>query len=145
MQLIGIMAQLSASQKASEAHRQAGQDQARAYREQAEQAESSAKDRELKRLIKLRMAQASQRAHWAAAGVDSTTGSPATIASRSYEMFELEEGADLINTRQQIRSFNNSADAAIRSGNIKAKHSLLSGYASAAQNISDSGSKMFTL
>ena len=44
--------------------------------------------------------------------------------------FELDQGAALINTRQQVRSLNNSADAAIRVGNIKARGSLLSGVAS---------------
>jgi hypothetical protein len=112
---------------AATAHRQAGQDQARAYKEQAAQAESAAKDRELQRLVKLRKIKASQRAHWAAAGIDSATGSPTTIANRSYQMFELDQGADLINTRSQIRTLNNSADAAIRMGRIKATGSLLSG------------------
>ena len=132
MQLIGVMAQVAASQQAARAHEQSGQDQARAYREQAEQAESAAKDRELNRLVKLRQVQAAQRAYWSGAGIDSATGTPTTIASRSYETFELDQGAALINTRQQVRSLNNSADAAIRSGQIKARGSLLSGVASAA-------------
>jgi len=123
MELIGVMASINASS----AHQQSGQDQARAYKEQAEQAESSAKDRELERLVKLRKVMAAQRAYWSGSGIDSATGSPTTLANRSYEMFELDQGADLINTRQQIRSFNNSADAAIRMGNIKARGSLLSG------------------
>jgi hypothetical protein len=137
MQLLGIMAQLAASQSAAQGHRAAGQAQATAYREQAEQAESSAKDRELQRLVKLRRVMAGQRAHWAASGVDSSSGSPTTIAGRSYEMFELEEGADLINTRQQIRSFNNSANSAIRIGRIKARGSMLSGYTQTAKSISE--------
>ena len=134
MELIGVMAQIGASQQAAKAHQQSGQAQAQAYRDQAEQAESKAKDEELIRLKSLRQALSSQRAHWAAAGIDSSTGSPTTIriASRSYETFELDQGAALINTRQQVRSFNNSANAAIRIGNIKARGSLLSGVASAA-------------
>ena len=51
---------------------------------------------------------------------------------RSYEMFELDQGADLINTRQQIRSYNNSANSAIKIGRIKAKGSMLSAMAGAA-------------
>jgi hypothetical protein len=51
-------------------------------------------------------------------------------------MFQLDQGADLINTRQQIRSFNNSADAAIKMGNIKAKHSILSNRASSLSAMS---------
>jgi len=132
MQLIGVLAQVAAisaqnqaATQAAVAHEQAGKDQARAYKEQAEQSESAAKDRELERLVKLRKVKASQRAHWAAAGIDSATGSPTTVASRSYQMFELDQGADLINTRSQIRSLNNSADAAIRMGRIKGRHSLL--------------------
>tara|TARA_R100001480_G_scaffold60244_1_gene72819 strand:- start:577 stop:1032 length:456 start_codon:yes stop_codon:yes gene_type:complete len=132
MQLIGVLAQVAAisaqnqaAQQAAVAHEQSGKDQARAYKEQAEQSESAAKDRELERLVKLRKVKASQRAYWAAAGIDSATGSPTTVASRSYQMFELDQGADLINTRSQIRSLNNSADAAIRMGRIKARHSLL--------------------
>ena len=121
MELLIVMSAVNAAQ----AHGQAGEDQARAYKEQAAQAESAAKDRELERLVKIRKIKASQRAHWAAAGIDSATGSPTTIASRSYQMFELDQGADLINTRSQIRSLNNSADAAIRMGRIKARHSLL--------------------
>jgi hypothetical protein len=127
MQLVGAMASIAASQQAASAHRQSGQDQARAYKEQAEQAESAAKDRELERLVKLRKVMSAQRAYWSGAGIDSATGSPTTVANRSYEMFELDQGADLINTRQQIRSFNNSADAAIRMGRIKARGSLMSG------------------
>jgi len=123
MELLIVMSAVNAAQ----AHRQAGEDQARAYKEQAAQAESAAKDRELERLVKIRKIKASQRAHWAAAGIDSATGSPTTIANRSYQMFELDQGADLINTRSQIRTLNNSADAAIRMGRIKATGSLLSG------------------
>ena len=73
-----------------------------------------------------------QRAYWAGAGIDSTIGSPTTVAARSYETFQLDQGADLINTRQQIRSFNNSADAAIRMGKIKARGSILGGVMGAA-------------
>lgn len=130
MELIGAMAQMAASQQAAEAHRASGEAQARAYREQAEQAESKAKDEELKRLKNLRQALASQRAHWAAAGISSQSGSPTTVAQSSMSNFELDQGAALINTRQQVRSLNNSADAAIRVGNIKARGSLLSGVAS---------------
>jgi len=132
MQLIGVMAQVAASQQAAKAHEQSGQAQAQAYRDQAEQAESKAKDEELIRLKNLRQALASQRAYWAAAGIDSATGSPTTIRATSKENFELDQGAALINTRQQVRSLNNSADAAIRTGQIKARGSLLSGVASAA-------------
>ena len=137
--LVGLAA-MSASRKAAGqaaiAHKQSGEDEARAYKEQAESAESAAKDRELIRLQDLRRVRASQRAYWAAAGIDPTTGSPSVIASRSYDIFQLDQGADLINTRQQIRSFNNSADAAIRMGNIKAKHSILSNRASSLSAMS---------
>jgi len=129
---LGAMVQIAAASQAAKAHEQAGQDRARAYREQAEQAESAAKDRELERLVKLRTTLAAQRAYWAGAGIDSTSGSPTTVAARSYETFELDQGADLINTRQQIRSFNNSADAAIRMGKIKARGSILGGVMGAA-------------
>jgi|TARA_R110002012_G_scaffold108534_1_gene251232 hypothetical protein len=129
---IGAMVQIAAAGQAAQAHQQAGQDRARAYREQAEQAESAAKDRELERLVRLRTTLASQRAYWSGAGIDATSGSPTTVASRSYETFELDQGADLINTRQQIRSFNNSADAAVRMGNIKARGSILGGVMGAA-------------
>lgn len=132
MELIGVMAQIGASQQAANAHRQSGQAQAQAYRDQAEQAESKAKDEELIRLKNLRQALSSQRAHWAAAGIDSSTGSPTTIRDASEDNFQLDQGAALINTRQQVRSFNNSANAAIRIGNIKARGSLLSGVTSAA-------------
>ena len=129
---LGAMVQIAAASQAAKAHEQAGQDRARAYREQAEQAESAAKDRELERLVKIRTTLAAQRAYWAGAGIDSTSGSPTTVAARSYETFELDQGADLINTRQQIRSFNNSADAAIRMGKIKAQGSILGGVMGAA-------------
>ncbi len=127
MQLIGAMAQIAASRQAAQAHEQAGEDTARAKREQAAQAESAAKDKELERLVKLRKVLAAQRANWAASGIDAGSGSPVTVAQRSYQMFELDQGADLINTRAQIRSLNNSADAAIRMGRIKARGSLMSG------------------
>ena len=132
MELIGVMAQIGASQQAAKAHQQSGQAQAQAYRDQAEQAESKAKDEELIRLKSLRQALSSQRAHWAASGIDSSTGSPTTIRNVSQDNFQLDQGAALINTRQQVRSFNNSANAAIKVGNIKARGSLLSGVASAA-------------
>ena len=129
---IGAMVQIAAASQAAKAHEQAGQDRARAYREQAEQAESAAKDRELERLVTLRKTLSAQRAYWSGAGIDATMGSPTTVAARSYETFQLDQGADLINTRQQIRSFNNSADAAIRMGQIKARGSILGGVMGAA-------------
>lgn len=127
MQLIGAMASIAASRQAAAAHEQAGVDKARAYKEQAAQAESAAKDKELERLVKLRRVLAAQRAAWSVSGIDAGTGSPITVAQRSYQMFELDQGADLINTRALIRSYNNSADAAIRMGRIKARGSLMSG------------------
>jgi hypothetical protein len=143
MQAIGVAASIAsisagrkASAQAARAHAQAGEDQARAYKEQAESAKSAAKDRELERLINLRKVRAAQRAHWAGSGIDSGSGSPTTIASRSYQMFELDQGADLINTRWQIRTLNNSADAAIRMGRIKSKHSLLTGKLNTYSSIS---------
>ncbi len=132
MQLVGAMAQMAAASQAASAHEQAGQDQAAALRAKAESAESAAKDRELERLIKLRKVMAAQRAYWSASGVQGNVGSPTTVASRSFEMFELDQGADLINTRHQVRTLNNSADAAVRMGRIKARQSLMSGFMGAA-------------
>jgi hypothetical protein len=126
--LIGVMASINAAS----AHQASGEAEAQALRDKAASAESAAKDRELERLINLRKVRSAQRAYWSAAGIDPATGSPLTVASRSYEMFELDQGADLINTRQQIRTYNNSADAAIRIGRIKARGSILSGMAGAA-------------
>ena len=80
MQLIGVMAQVAASKQAASAHQASGEAQAQSYRDQAKQAESKAKDEELQRLQKLRLALSSQRAHWAAAGIDSSTGTPTTLA-----------------------------------------------------------------
>ena len=133
MQVIGAMAQIAASQQAAKAHRASGQAEAVALRDKAEQAENKAQDEEILRLQNIRRTISTQRAYWAAAGIDPSTGSPDTIASRSYETFELDQGAALINTRSQIRSYNKSADAAIRIGNIKARGSLLSGAMGAAQ------------
>ena len=133
MQVIGAMAQIAASQQAAKAHRASGQAEAQALRDKAESAENAAQDREIIRLQKIRKTISTQRAYWAAAGIDPSTGSPDTIASRSYETFELDQGAALINTRSQIRSYNKSADAAIRISNIKARGSLLSGAMGAAQ------------
>ena len=133
MQIIGAMAQIAASQQAAKAHRASGQAEAQALRDKAEQAENKAQDEEILRLQNIRRTISTQRAYWAAAGLDPSTGSPDTIASRSYETFELDQGAALINTRSQIRSYNKSADAAIRISNIKARGSLLSGAMGAAQ------------
>ena len=133
MQVIGAMAQIAASQQAAKAHRASGQAEAQALRDKAEQAENKAQDEEILRLQNIRRTISTQRAYWAAAGIDPSTGSPDTIASRSYETFELDQGAALINTRSQIRSYNKSADAAIRISNIKARGSLLSGAMGAAQ------------
>ena len=133
MQVIGAMAQIAASQQAAKAHRASGQAEAQALRDKAESAENAAQDREILRLQKIRKTISSQRAYWAASGIDAATGSPTTIASRSYETFELDQGSDLINTRQQIRSYNNSANSAIKIGNIKARGSILSGAMGAAQ------------
>ena len=131
--LIGAMAQIAASQQAAKAHRASGQAEAVALRDKAEQAENKAQDEEILRLQNIRRTISTQRAYWAAAGIDPSTGSPDTIASRSYETFELDQGAALINTRSQIRSYNKSADAAIRISSIKARGSLLSGAMGAAQ------------
>ena len=130
---IGAIAQIAAAQQAAQAHRASGQAEAVALRDKAEQAENKAQDEEILRLQNIRRTISTQRAYWAAAGIDPSTGSPDTIASRSYETFELDQGAALINTRSQIRSYNKSADAAIRISNIKARGSLLSGAMGAAQ------------
>ena len=131
--MLGAIAQIAASQQAAKAHRASGQAEAQALRDKAESAENAAQDREILRLQKIRQTISSQRAYWAAAGIDSATGSPNTISDRSYETFELDQGADLINTRQQIRSYNNSANAAIRISRIKARGSILTGAMGAAQ------------
>lgn len=107
---------------------QSGYAQKQAYKDQAAQTESAAKDRELMRLQSLRSALASQRAHWASSGVSSASGSPMTIADNSFQNYTLERGADHINTRSQIRTLNNSANSAVTSGWIKAGSSLLSNY-----------------
>jgi len=135
MQVIGAMAQIAASQQAASAHRASGEAEAQALRDKAESAESAAKDRELTRLVQLRKVRAAQRAYWSTSGVDSFTGSPTIVAARSYEMFELDQGADLINTRQQIRTYNNSADAAVRIGRIRARSSILGGVMGAANTM----------
>jgi len=131
--MLGAIAQIAASQQAAKAHRASGQAEAQALRDKAESAENAAQDREILRLQNIRRTISSQRAYWAAAGIDPATGSPNTISDRSYETFELDQGADLINTRQQIRSYNNSADAAIRISRIKARGSILTGAMGAAQ------------
>ena len=142
--LIGAMAQIAASQQAAKAHRASGQAEAQALRDKAESAENAAQDREIIRLQKIRKTISTQRAYWAAAGIDPSTGSPDTIASRSYETFELDQGAALINTRSQIRSYNKSADAAIRISNIKARGSLIGGFMGANKTISDAAAGGFT-
>lgn len=133
MEIIGAMAQIAASQQAAQAHRASGEAEAVALRDKAEQAKNKAQDEEILRLQNIRRTISTQRAYWAAAGIDPSTGSPDTIASRSYETFELDQGAALINTRSQIRSYNKSADAAIKISNIKARGSLLAGAMGAAQ------------
>tara|TARA_R100001377_G_C3139983_1_gene92321 strand:+ start:67 stop:486 length:420 start_codon:yes stop_codon:yes gene_type:complete len=138
MEIIGAFAQIGAANQAAKANRAAGQADAQALRDKAEEAESKAKDEELLRLQKLRLTMATQRAYWAAAGLDSSTGSPTTIANRSLETFKLDQGAALINTRAQIRSFNNQADNSIKIGNIRARGSLMAGYAGAANTIASS-------
>ena len=133
MQIIGAMAQIAASQQAAKAHRASGEAEAVALRDKSEQAENKAQDEEILRLQNIRRTISTQRAYWAAAGIDSATGSPTTIASRSFETFELDQGAALINTRSQIRSYNKAADSAIKVANIKARGSILSGAMGAAQ------------
>jgi len=130
--LIAVAAQIAASKAAADAHIASGEAAAESKEAQAESAESAAKDRELERLIELRKVRAAQRAYWAAAGIDPATGSPTVVADRSYDMFTLDQGADLINTRQQIRTFNNEAASARKIGRIKAKGSMLTGLTSAA-------------
>ena len=141
---IGAIAQIAAAQQAAQAHRASGQAEAVALKDKAEQAENKAQDEEILRLQNIRRTISTQRAYWAAAGLDSATGSPDTIASRSYETFELDQGAALINTRSQIRSYNNSANAAIRIGNIKARGSLIGGFMGANQTISNAAAGGFT-
>tara|TARA_R110000787_G_scaffold274713_1_gene382792 strand:- start:502 stop:921 length:420 start_codon:yes stop_codon:yes gene_type:complete len=138
MEVIGAFGQIAASRQAAKANRAAGQADSEALKAKAEEAESKAKDEELLRLQNLRLTMATQRAYWAAAGLDASTGSPTTIANRSLETFKLDQGAALINTRAQIRSFNNQANNAIKIGNIRAKGSIMSGYAGAANTIASS-------
>ena len=138
MELIGVMAQIGASQQAAKAHQQSGQAQAQAYRDQTEQAESKAKDEELIRLKSLRQALSSQRAHWAAAGIDSSTGSATTISNVSKNNFELDQGAALLNTRSLIRSFNNQAENSIKIAKYKARGSLLAGFANFTSAVASS-------
>ena len=142
--MLGAIAQIAASQQAAKAHRASGQAEAQALRDKAESAENAAQDREILRLQNIRRTISSQRAYWAAAGIDSATGSPNTISDRSYETFELDQGADLINTRQQIRSYNNSANAAIKIGRIRARGSLIGGFMGANKTISDAAAGGFT-
>ena len=130
---IGAIAQIAAAQQAAQAHRASGQAEAVALKDKAEQAENKAQDEEILRLQNIRRTISTQRAYWAAAGIDPSTGSPDTIASRSYETFELDQGAALINTRSQIRSYNKAADSAIKVANIKARGSILTGAMGAAQ------------
>ena len=144
MQLIGVAAQIAAANASAKAYEASGEAEAQAKRDQAEAVESKAKDEEIIRLQKLRTVRASQRAYWSAAGIDPATGSPVTVADRSYEMFTLDQGAALINTRSQIRNLNNSADASIRIGKIQARGARMRGIMGAAQNISDSASSWNT-
>tara|TARA_R110001599_G_scaffold7615_2_gene36926 strand:- start:2150 stop:2584 length:435 start_codon:yes stop_codon:yes gene_type:complete len=140
MQVIGVMAQMAAAAQAAKAHRAAGDAEARALEDKRDSAASAAKDRELERLVKLRKIRSSQAAYWSASGIDLGTGTPVVIADRTYDVFQMDQGADLINTRHQIRSYNNAAMSARKIGNIKARSSILSGVMGAAQNISDSAS-----
>jgi len=135
MQVIGAMAQIAASQQAAKAYEASGEAEAQALKDKAESAKSAAKDRELTRLVQLRKVRAAQRAYWSTSGVDSFTGSPTVVAARSYEMFDLDQGADLINTRQQIRTYNNSATAALRIGRLKGRSSILGGVMGAANTM----------
>jgi len=130
--LIPAIAQLAVARQAAKAHEASGEAAAQSKEAQAEQAESAAKDRELERLVKIRRVLASNRAYWGSSGIDASSGSPVTVAARSYETFELDQGADLINTRQQIRTFNNEAASARKIGKIKARGSILQGFAGAA-------------
>ena len=144
MQVIGIMAGIAASQQSAAAYTASGEAESQALKDKAESAENAAQDEEIIRLQKVRQVMSSQRAYWAAAGIDPTSGSPQTIAARSYETFELDQGAALINTRQQVRSYNNSADAAIKISNIKAKGARMRGLMGAAQGISDAAAGGFS-
>tara|TARA_R110000851_G_scaffold683_1_gene2270 strand:+ start:445 stop:885 length:441 start_codon:yes stop_codon:yes gene_type:complete len=141
---VGAILQIASAAQAAKAHRASGQAEAQALEDKAESAENAAQDREILRLQKIRKTLSTQRAYWSAAGIDPSTGSPSTIASRSYETFELDQGADLINTRQQIRTYNNSATAAIKRGNINARGSLIGGFMGANKTISDAAAGGFT-
>ena len=142
---VGAILQIAAAQQAAQAHRASGEAEAVALKDKAEQAENKAQDEEILRLQNIRRTISTQRAYWAAAGIDPSTGSPDTIASRSYETFELDQGAALINTRSQIRSYNKSADSAIRISNIKARGSLIGGFMGANKTISDAAAGGFTV
>ena len=132
--LIPALAQLAVANASADAYEASGEAEAEAKRAKAEEVESKAKDEEIIRLQKLRQVRAAQRAYWSAAGIDPATGSPVTVADRSYEMFTLDQGAALINTRSQVRNLNNSADASIRIGKIQAKGARMRGLMGAASS-----------
>ena len=71
MEIVGAALGLAASGQAAKAHKEAGRANAVELRDQAKQAESKAKGEELIRLQNLCQALSTQKAYWAAAGIDS--------------------------------------------------------------------------
>ena len=138
MEIVGAALGLAASGQAAKAHKEAGRANAVELRDQAKQAESKAKGEELIRLQNLRQALSTQKAYWAAAGIDSSTGSATTISNVSKNNFELDQGTALINTRSLIRSFNNKAENSIKIAKYKARGSLLTGFANFTSAVANS-------
>lgn len=140
MEIVGAIAGLAASGQAAKAHKEAGRADAAELRAKAVSVQNKADEEEILRLQKLRLLRGTQSAYFAAAGIDSTSGSAETIANRSLETFNLDQGAALLNTRSLIRSYNNQAINSIKMAKYKARGSLLSGFSNFGKDIAASAS-----
>ena len=138
MEIVGAALGLAASGQAAKAHKEAGRADAVELRAKAVSAQNKADEEEILRLQKLRLIRGTQSAYYAAAGIDPTSGSAETIANRSLETFNLDQGAALLNTRSLIRSFNNQAENSIKIAKYKARGSLLTGFANFTSAVANS-------
>jgi hypothetical protein len=104
-----------------------------AFKEQAKQEETAARDREIERRRRLVSALASQNAEAGAFGLDPATGSRRAIQLEDARRANLDSLTDRAMTSRQAVTLRSQGRAARRQGNVAAGQTLLSTYQSTVQ------------
>jgi hypothetical protein len=105
--------------------RNAGKLQQIEYKRQAQEEETSARDREIERRRRLVQALASQNAEAGALGLDATTGSRRAITLEDVRRARMDDLTDRAMTSRRAVSLASAGRAARRQGNLQAGATLL--------------------